>query len=167
MKRVASFKTELIKALQNKTDGAKCSPTHLLFCALLSRFKLVIFYEKKPTQIEDRGLVNASFKNPLFPSYIFTKVEMISAEVINCGTPLFRQTTEFYTLDCQVTSSKKFLHKSSSCRTLNALVSVNCQLDTSPVRTKITAATSSLSVSTDPLANTGVYVQAVNATHDR
>lgn len=49
MKRVASFKTELIKALQNKTDGAKCSPTHLLFCALLSRFKLVIFYEKKPT----------------------------------------------------------------------------------------------------------------------
>lgn len=55
----------------------------------------------------------------------------------------------------------------SSCRTLNALVSVNCQLDTSPVRTKITAATSSLSVSTDPLANTGVYVQAVNATHDR
>lgn len=139
-------------------------------CSALCCHVLVIFYEKKPTQIEDRGLVNASFKNPLFPSYIFTKVEMISAEVID-RLQLTAELRSFgklqNTLDCQVTSSKKFLHKSSSCRTLNALVSVNCQLDTSPVRTKITAATSSLSVSTDPLANTGVYVQAVNATHDR
>lgn len=81
MKRVASFKTELIKALQNKTDGTKCSPTHLLFSAMLSRFS---YSTKKTTstKIEDRGLVNASFKNPLFTSYIFTKVEMISAEVI-------------------------------------------------------------------------------------
>lgn len=52
-------------------------------CSALCCHVLVIFYEKKPTYIEDRGLVNASFKNPLFPSYIFTKVEMISAEVID------------------------------------------------------------------------------------
>lgn len=52
MKRVASFKTELIKALQNKTDGAKCSPTHLLFCALLSRFSYIL---RKKTDVDRRS----------------------------------------------------------------------------------------------------------------
>lgn len=52
MKRVASFKTELIKALQNKTDGAKYSPTHLLFCALLSRFSYIL---RKKTDVDRRS----------------------------------------------------------------------------------------------------------------
>lgn len=136
-------------------------------CSALCCHVLVIFYEKKPTQIEDRGLVNASFKNPLFPSYIFTKVEMISAEVID-RLQLTAELRSFGKLQNSIhLIVRLLLPRNSFTNLLVAGVSVNCQLDTSPVRTKITAATSSLSVSTDPLANTGVYVQAVNATHDR
>lgn len=136
-------------------------------CSALCCHVLVIFYEKKPTQIEDRGLVNASFKNPLFPSYIFTKVEMISAEVID-RLQLTAKLRSFGKLQNSIhLIVRLLLPRNSFTNLLVAGVSVNCQLDTSPVRTKITAATSSLSVSTDLLANTGVYVQAVNATHDR